>query len=101
MEDPQNDFDSVQWQGAEDEQQPGGHPAEAIHKDSPRPSSSQQHLPPDHNADAVDNAGIGPEGYLECTVGAPQKESEGTKDAYISYMITTHVRQHLSLSTTP
>jgi len=93
MEDPQNDFDSVQWQGAEDEQQSGDHPAKAIHKDDLPQSSAPLHLPPDHNADAVDNAGIGPEGYLECTVGSPQKENEGTKDAYISYMITTHVRQ--------
>lgn len=34
------------------------------------------------------------EGRLDITVGSPQKENEGTKDAYISYLVSTHVRQH-------
>ena len=42
------------------------------------------------NADAVDLAGIG-DGRLDCTVGSPLKESDGTKDAFVSYLITTHV----------
>ncbi|EOD49003.1 hypothetical protein GTA08_BOTSDO02563 [Neofusicoccum parvum] len=29
------------------------------------------------------------EGMLECTVDKPQKENDGTKDAYISYLVTT------------
>lgn len=45
-------------------------------------------------ADAVDLAGIG-DGMLECSVDAPLKENDGTKDAYISYLVTTHVG-HLS-----
>ena len=28
---------------------------------------------------------------LECTVGSPIKEGDGTKDAFISYLVTTHV----------
>ena len=32
------------------------------------------------------------EGKLECTVSSPQKENEGTKDVYISYLVTTKVR---------
>jgi len=90
MEDPQNDFDSVQWQGPDEEQAVDQQPTE-VRQDVKRRASNTQHLPPDHNADAVDTAGIGPEGFLECVVGAPQKEHEGTKDAYISYSITTHV----------
>lgn len=31
------------------------------------------------------------EGRLECTVDKPQKENDGTKDAYISYLVTTRV----------
>jgi sorting nexin-4 len=42
-------------------------------------------------ADATDLAGIG-DGVLECAVDAPLKENDGTKDAYISYLVTTHVR---------
>ncbi|KAF2088380.1 putative sorting nexin-4 [Saccharata proteae CBS 121410] len=29
------------------------------------------------------------EGYLDCMVDKPQKENDGTKDAYISYLVTT------------
>jgi sorting nexin-4 len=32
------------------------------------------------------------EGRLECTVSQPQKELDGTKDAYISYLVSTKVR---------
>lgn len=91
MDDPENDFDSVQWHHREEEQSES---QAATSKDDAgkRPQSKTSHLPPDHNADAVDTAGIGPEGYLECVVGTPQKEHEGTKDAYISYLISTNVR---------
>ncbi|TVY85330.1 Sorting nexin-4 [Lachnellula suecica] len=40
------------------------------------------------NADSLDLAGVG-DGSLECTVTAPIKENDGTKDAYISYLVTT------------
>jgi len=42
------------------------------------------------NADALDLAGVG-EGTLECTVGSPIKENDGTKDAFMSYLVTTNV----------
>jgi sorting nexin-4 len=29
---------------------------------------------------------------LDCTVGTPIKENDGSKDAFVSYLITTHVR---------
>ncbi|KAL4989156.1 sorting nexin-4 [Aspergillus falconensis] len=41
------------------------------------------------HADALDLAGIG-DGVLECRVDSPIKENDGTKDAYISYLVTTH-----------
>jgi sorting nexin-4 len=34
---------------------------------------------------------------LECTVSKPQKENDGTKDAYVSYLITTNVRFNQAL----
>lgn len=37
-----------------------------------------------------DPHGLGSE-KLECTVGSPLKENDGSKDAFISYLITTHV----------
>lgn len=42
------------------------------------------------NADPLDLAGVG-EGKLECTVTSPIKENDGTKDAYVSYLVTTNV----------
>jgi len=50
--------------------------------------------------DPLDLAGIS-DGVLECTVTAPIKENDGTKDVFVSYLVTTHVcaalRQHWSL----
>ncbi|KPI35646.1 Sorting nexin-4 [Cyphellophora attinorum] len=91
-------FDSVQWERDRD-----GQPAEES-SSSPFPTASQlpdrsiSHRRSDstssqpqagENADAVDLAGIGAEGFLECTVDTPLKENDGTKDAYVSYLITT------------
>lgn len=42
-----------------------------------------------HNADPQDLAGPGEHGRLECSVGKPQKEGEGTQNAYVSYLVTT------------
>lgn len=46
--------------------------------------------------DPLDNAGIG-NGSLECTVTAPLKEGDGSKDSYVSYLVTTNVCIPLSL----
>lgn len=47
------------------------------------------------NADDIDIAGPGAHGRLECTVSKPQKEGEGTQNAYISYLVTTDVSSSL------
>jgi hypothetical protein len=44
-----------------------------------------------HDATTQDLAGPGAHGFLECTVSSPQKEGEGTQNAYISYLVTTEV----------
>ena len=38
-----------------------------------------------------DVEGVDAGGVLECIVDTPLKENDGTKDAYISYLVTTHV----------
>ena len=91
-----DDFHSVSWQNEPDSEPP--RPINAAHNDldggSSRPSvngrrsSSTQQA--GRNADAVDLGGIG-EGRLDCTVDKPMKESDGTKDAYVSYLVTTNV----------
>lgn len=90
-------FDSVQWdradrtptspsaQGFEDSSLP--HRGISDRRGSSGPDGPQA----GENADAIDLAGIGIEGTLDCVVDSPHKENDGTKDAYVSYKITTHV----------
>lgn len=52
--------------------------------------------PADHDDDLGHGAGAE---KLECTVGQPIKENDGTKDAFVSYLITTHVCQSLPQTT--
>ncbi|RDL33309.1 uncharacterized protein BP5553_08748 [Venustampulla echinocandica] len=44
---------------------------------------------PARNADPMDLAGM-EGGVLECTVSSPIKENDGSKDAYVSYLVTTN-----------
>lgn len=92
-----DDFANVEWEH--------DHPSKNTNsnitspKDEIEPSASAGKLngksraevgPLGHNADPLDLAGIG-EGSLECTVTAPIKENDGSKDAYVSYLVTTNV----------
>ncbi|SMR52730.1 unnamed protein product [Zymoseptoria tritici ST99CH_3D1] len=43
-----------------------------------------------HDATEQDLAGPGHHGRLECTVSQPQKEGEGTQNAYVSYLVTAN-----------
>jgi sorting nexin-4 len=96
------DFDSVSWRNETEARKSGPASPEPPHETTlptrisngkRRLSSQQQH----HEAQAgpraepVDLGGIGG-GVLECTVDSPLKENDGTKDAYVSYLITTNVR---------
>ena len=89
-----NDFDSVSWKDEHDDDGLEGITGEsstAVHDiNGKRRASSGGHVdtPDDEHGDI---AGF-EDGVLECTVGAPLKENDGTKDAYISYLVTTHVR---------
>ena len=93
-----NDFDSVSWRN-EPEDNPSSPPAAGPSDYTDRDFSGsngkrRMSTPPPQagrNADAVDLGGIG-DGRLDCTVDTPQRESGGTKDAYVSYLVTTHVR---------
>lgn len=94
-------FDSVQWERdrdgrpSEESTSASGFPTQSTLPDRSiahgRSGSTSDEPQAGENADAVDLAGIGPEGILECTVDTPLKENDGTKDAYVSYLISTHV----------
>ena len=97
----QDNFSNISWHS---EQEAGPvRPSTPSHQpDSPeRPRNTRQdgartvegedaNLQPAHGGE-----------ILECVVSEPHKENDGTKDAYVSYMITTHVRLYLLVDTLP
>lgn len=93
----ENDFDSVSWEPDNDSRPTTTEPPSSENRYGSsssgirRPSSSSSVPQAGNMADDVDLAGIG-EGRLDCIVNAPMKEHDGTKDAYISYLVTTQVR---------
>ena len=97
--DNHGDFDSVSWrqESGTDVPRPSTGSAQAPETALPvRKSRLSQSSGSDTGqlgGDAVDLAGI-EDGVLECTVDTPLKENDGTKDAYISYLLTTHVSMH-------
>ena len=106
--DQHDDFDSVSWRHDAGSDVSGSRPTTSgtDAEESPglrhdvngkRRMSSAGHEPPQAAplADAVDLAGIA-DGVLECQIDSPLKENDGTKDAYISYLVTTHVGLPLS-----
>ncbi|KAI9796866.1 MAG: intercellular trafficking and secretion [Piccolia ochrophora] len=90
------EFDSISWgnNGESDASRPATADANdeeaALGRDSARGKRRASVTSPQAgpNADDLDLAGIG-DGTLECTVDGPQKENDGTKDAFVSYLVTT------------
>lgn len=94
-----NDFDSVSWRndGDSDPSRPATSYTDIDNASSSRDdpngkrrisSTGDEVLSPVQDgafAAALDN------GMLECTVDTPLKEKEGTKDVYVSYLVSTHV----------
>ncbi|KAI4156652.1 MAG: hypothetical protein L6R39_001079 [Caloplaca ligustica] len=92
----ENDFDSVSWRNEESD---NSRPNTAKLSDdqdrnsTPRPNGKRKATQPapqaGEGAEPVDLAGIGESGRLDCIVSSPLKEHDGTKDAYVSYLVTT------------
>ena len=95
-----DDFDDVSWRN-ESRPAQDSRPSTSLSEDEGHQSdhpelngkrkASGNHQQAGDNADAVDLAGIG-DGRLDCRVGSPMKENDGTKDAYVSYLVTTDAR---------
>ena len=92
-----NDFDSVSWQNEPESDISRPNTADTPTSENRYGSSasgkrkaSSGSAQAGHNADQVDLAGIG-DGRLDTRVDTPLKENDGTKDAYISYLVTTEV----------
>ncbi len=103
-----DDFDDVSWRNGleretsrpttavSEDDDPGvsrAYGQHGTHADGKRRSSTADPQAGRH-ADATDLAGVG-DGRLDCTVDTPQKENDGTKDAFVSYLVTTHVRHQV------
>lgn len=96
-----NDFSNVSWHS---EQNSGGQkPTQSEASDSnaagpatPDFEASRQEARREHGSEPGHAGEI-----LECIVSEPHKENDGTKDAYVSYMITTHVRLESRLACHP
>jgi sorting nexin-4 len=93
-----DDFANVSWQSdrAGQAERPAASSGERSGGDSA--TAEQVHAQLGNNADAMDLAGVG-DGTLECTVTQPLKENDGSKDAYVSYLVTTTVSSPLSSNT--
>lgn len=89
-----DDFDNVSWNNEAPASPDHRQPAQRRESHGQDTRSAVQDedevMQAGQDADAVDLAGIG-QGTLQCTVSEPLKEGDGTKDAYISYLVTTKV----------
>ncbi|PWW78806.1 hypothetical protein C7212DRAFT_288817 [Tuber magnatum] len=75
-------FNSIQWRSAsDDEDEPSFRPSTSNFSNGEESQAGR-------NADKIDLAGVG-SGALETKVSDPQTENEGTKDAFVSYLVTT------------
>lgn len=82
-----DDFSNVTW-------------SDHVHDQAARSAAAAATESPARAIDEAGNSssqGIGRE-KLECTVGSPIKENDGTKDAFVSYLVTTHVCPSTSTS---
>lgn len=90
-------FDSVQWRSEDEDDDEADNPLHVNAPDTgdfnsnggrPRSGDGPQ---AGEGADKIDLAGVG-SGILETKVSDPQTENDGTKDAFVSYLVTTKVR---------
>lgn len=93
-----NDFDNISWGAEPDDDTSRSNtagPSEVGDRNFRPGSKGRRRISDTGNqagraADRVDLGGIG-DGRLDCTIEQPLKENDGTKDAYVSYLITTNV----------
>lgn len=90
----QDNFSNISWHSEQNHPGASSHPhagpLDGQDPDSPDVKPQQPEGAAPTNIQPLD-AGMGGE-VLECTVSDPLTENAGTKDAYVSYLITTHVR---------
>lgn len=91
----QDNFSNISWHS--DQNHPGASshpragPLDGQDSDSPDVKPQQPEGVNPADIQPLEDTGMGGE-ILECTVSEPLTENAGTKDAYVSYLITTNVR---------
>ncbi|KAG0133230.1 hypothetical protein HOY82DRAFT_482957 [Tuber indicum] len=76
-------FNSTQWRTTfDDEEEPSSPLSTSGFPNGDEPQAGR-------NTDKIDMTGVG-NGTLETRVSDPQTENEGTKDAFVSYLVTTN-----------
>ena len=90
----QDNFSSVSW-SSERDNATSSHGLTDSHNPSEPFSPSGGEETHDHDPDRSSTGGAD-NSTLDCTVTEPIKENDGTKDAYVSYLITTSVSESCS-----
>lgn len=95
-----DDFSNVSWHSDRDALGAGGFGDSSSSLPAPEaepPTAEEQH----HGEELVhEDPGLTGD-ILECTVSEPHKESDGTKDAFVSYLITTNVGSSMAVIAFP
>lgn len=88
----QDNFSNISWQSETNNGVEAGQSSASMPNIGAEPPSSEDQ----RRGQELENQDPGLSGdILECTVSEPHKESDGTKDAFVSYLITTNVRMCL------
>jgi sorting nexin-4 len=88
--DQQDNFSNISWHSDANPHNTEGAGSSSAAQDALAPDSENGTQEGEPQLEQLDPAGLGGE-ILECTVSEPHKENDGTKDAYVSYLITTNV----------
>lgn len=92
----QDNFSNISWH-SEQNAESAASTAQVHHESNSSPEyarSGPDDGRPGDNAAGMEHDELDHSGgeILDCTVSDPHKENDGTKDAYVSYLITTNVR---------
>lgn len=100
----QDNFSNISWHSEQNGGSAAASNTQAVHHEPNSPEYVRNgpddgRKPGDNTKAGMDNDELDHSGgeILDCTVSDPHKENDGTKDAYVSYLITTNVCAILSI----
>ncbi|KAK4129664.1 hypothetical protein N657DRAFT_90122 [Parathielavia appendiculata] len=84
----QDNFSNISWHSEQNQDSPG--PSTSASRDPAHSPNYSNDRPDGHRTGNERDHGHPGGEILDCTVSEPHKENDGTKDAYVSYLITTN-----------